>query len=87
MSCTDERSRWLETVAGKPSEKNWWIAFVLSCAFGFMGVDRIYLGFLGLGILKFMSMGGAGAWWLCDLALLLSNKMHDADGHIVRRPF
>jgi TM2 domain-containing membrane protein YozV len=39
----------------------------LSVLVGGYGVDRIYLGDVGLGILKLLTCGGLGIWWIIDL--------------------
>ena len=43
------------------------IALILSILVGAYGVDRIYLGNVGLGILKLLTCGGLGIWWIIDL--------------------
>lgn len=85
----NEREAWHAALRTdtRTSEKNWWIAFCLSLVLGLFGADRFYLGSVGLGFLKFFTCGGFFLWWLADLMLLLANRMHDADGDIVRRPF
>jgi len=39
---------------------------ILSWIGGELGVDRFYRGQIGLGILKLITAGGAGIWWLVD---------------------
>jgi len=86
---TDEKDRWLHSLKQNAewSEANWWTTFCLSLFLGWLGVDRFYLGSPMLGLLKLVTMGGAGVWWLFDLILLFVNKMRDDNGGIVRRPF
>ena len=43
------------------------LALILSVLVGGYGVDRIYLGDVGLGILKLLTCGGLGIWWIIDL--------------------
>ena len=42
-------------------------ATYFSLFLGFVGVDRFYMGYVWLGILKLISFGGLGIWWLIDL--------------------
>ena len=51
--------------------KNPIIALVLSFLVGEFGIDRIYVGQVGLGLLKLISCGGFGLWWLIDLFLIM----------------
>ncbi|MGA3266493.1 MAG: TM2 domain-containing protein [Verrucomicrobiota bacterium] len=85
----NDRAEWLSALRRdtNASEKNWWIAFMLSLLLGMFGGDRFYLGSVGLGFIKLVTVGGFFAWWLIDLVLLLTSKMRDADGDVVRRPF
>jgi len=88
MSRADEdRDAWFETLRRPVSEKSWSVAFGLSVCLGVFGVDRLYLSSFGLAVLKFISFGGGGLWWLADIVLLLVGKMKDGHGGIVRRPF
>jgi hypothetical protein len=43
---------------------------LLSVFLGWLGIDRLYLGHCGLGVLKLLSLGGIGVWWFVDLILL-----------------
>ena len=49
------------------------ISLVLSVLVGGLGVDRFYIGDIGLGVAKLITGGGLGVWWLIDL-FLIQNK-------------
>ncbi|MBS3099837.1 TM2 domain-containing protein [Candidatus Pacearchaeota archaeon] len=49
---------------------NWVLTLIISILFGSLGVDRFIMGHIGLGILKLITMGGCGIWWLIDLILI-----------------
>jgi len=53
---------------------------LLSIFVGTLGIDRFYLGYVGLGLLKLFTAGGCGIWWLIDLILIAMDKMPDAQG-------
>jgi len=56
------------------------VALILSIFFGQIGVDRFYLGYVGLGLLKLFTFGGCGIWWLIDIILIATRKLPDSDG-------
>ncbi|SDP58144.1 Host cell surface-exposed lipoprotein [Arthrobacter sp. ok909] len=62
------------------SNKSFLVTWLLSLLLGFLGVDRFYLGKIGTGILKLVTLGGLGIWALIDLILLLANKTRDKQG-------
>ncbi len=47
---------------------------------GNFGVDRFYLGYTGLGVLKLLTCGGLGIWALIDFVLIGLGNMKDAQG-------
>ena len=52
------------------------ISLILSVCIGGLGVDRFYIGDTGLGVLKLITGGGLGVWWLVDL-FLISGKTRE----------
>lgn len=53
-----------------PRNVNWIITLLMSLFFGTLGVDRFIMGHIGLGILKLITAGGFGIWWLVDIILI-----------------
>mgnify|MGYP000214272814 FL=1 len=64
-----------------PKGKDWMVTLLLSIFVGGLGIDRFYLGYTGLGILKLLTAGGCGIWWLIDLILIVTGSMTDAQGN------
>jgi TM2 domain-containing membrane protein YozV len=80
----DEWFRQLRIRVGE-SDKNWGIALLLSIFLGWLGVDRFYLGYPWLGMVKLFTFGGFGVWAVIDIVLILFNRVSDAEGKILRR--
>lgn len=56
------------------------VALILSIFLGELGIDRFYLGYIGTGILKLITCGGFGIWWLIDLIMIATGKLKPKDG-------
>ncbi len=54
---------------------------ILAILLGGLGVDRFYVGKIGTGILKLITWGGIGIWWLVDIILIATGKYTDKDGN------
>lgn len=79
-----------QTIAvGPDTPKDWQTALLLSVLVGWIGVDRFYLGHVGLGILKIFltCMCGVGlVWWIIDIVLIANGSVTDSRGRaLVKR--
>lgn len=63
-----------------PRQRHFLAVFFLSFMWGTFGVDRFYLGKVGTGILKLITLGGFGLWTLIDLFLVMGGFMRDKQG-------
>ena len=52
------------------SLKNPTLIWVISFFFGGLGIDRFMVGSVGAGVIKLITFGGFGLWWLIDLFLI-----------------
>jgi len=62
------------------SEKDWIVTLVLAILLGGLGIDRFYAGSVGLGVLKLITFGGFGFWWLIDIIMLVTGNYKDGSG-------
>ncbi len=66
------------------SDKEFTTTLILSIFLGSFGVDRFYLGYTGLGVVKLLTLGGCGIWSLIDIILIATKKLPDAQGRPLR---
>jgi TM2 domain-containing membrane protein YozV len=45
-----------------------YIIMILSWALGYFGADRFFQGEVALGVIKLITLGAFGVWWLVDAA-------------------
>lgn len=72
-------------VPGVFSDKDWLTALLLSFLLGTFGIDRFYLGYTTLGVLKLITLGLCGIWYLIDLILIALGNVPDSKGLPLRR--
>lgn len=69
------------TVYNTPPQKSFIATWLFAYFLGVIGVDRFYLGKIGTGILKLITVGGFGLWWLIDLIMVLAGATRDKAGN------
>ena len=62
------------------SERSFVATWLFAWLLGFLAVDRFYLGKVGTGVLKLVTLGGFGLWWILDLILVLAGAQRDKQG-------
>ena len=67
-------------IPGVFSDKEYIIALLVSICLGYLGIDRFYMGQVGMGIGKLLTGGGCGVWWLIDIILIATRSSNDAAG-------
>jgi hypothetical protein len=72
-------------IPGIFSQKDWMVALILSLFLGGLGIDRFYLGYTGLGILKLITCGGCGIWSIIDLIMIAIGNLGDVNGMPLKR--
>lgn len=55
-------------------------ALILSILTGGLGIDRFYLGYTGMGVLKLLTAGCFGVLYIIDIVNIATGKLLPADG-------
>ncbi len=61
-------------------QKSYTVTLLLSFFLGGFGIHRFYTGYVGLGILQLITLGGCGIWSLIDFISICFNNYKSADG-------
>jgi hypothetical protein len=67
-------------LSGTAPQKNFSTVWLLSLLLGVFGVDHFYLGKVGTGVVKLISLGGFGIWYIIDLIFILTGSARDKNG-------
>lgn len=79
LGCGIEFAKFLSSIKVKAG-KDWLVTLLLSYFLGALGIDRFYLGYTTLGIIKLLTCGGCYVWALIDCILIIFNKIPAKDG-------
>jgi len=60
--------------------KSYTATLLLSFFLGTLGIHRFYTGYIGIGIIQLLTIGGCGFWTLIDFIRLCFNNFKDANG-------
>lgn len=66
MKCDEARLMMIMSQMKDPT-----IAFVLSICLGYLGIDRFYIGSIGMGVGKLITGGACGIWTIIDLFFIM----------------
>ena len=58
-----------------PSNRSFFVTWILSLTLGFLGADRFYTGRFATGALKLVRLGGLGLWWVVDLVIVMAGGL------------
>lgn len=59
--------------------KKWKVALILSIVMGTAGVDRFYLGQVGLGLAKLFTLGGFFVWYIIDIIMIATKNVRGVE--------
>ncbi|KAG0354626.1 TM2 domain-containing protein [Gamsiella multidivaricata] len=62
------------------SDRSYPVAILLSIFLGYVGVDRFYLGYIISALLKLITGGGFGIWYIIDIVLIVIGGLPDHNG-------
>lgn len=61
-------------------EKSQLVALLLVIFVGIIGIHRFYLGYIGIGIIQLLTLGGCGIWALIDLIRIITGDLKPKNG-------
>ncbi len=64
---------------------DWTVTLILSIFLGYLGIDRFYVGQIGLGVLKLLTGAGCGIWYIIDIIIIATGKFTDSQGRVIKQ--
>lgn len=80
LDIQNKRTYSASQIPGVFSDKEYIIALLFSIFLGYLGIDRFYMGQVGIGIGKLLTLGGCGIWYLIDIILIATRSSNDSTG-------
>ncbi|GMO66319.1 MAG: TM2 domain-containing protein [Treponemataceae bacterium] len=71
--------------SGAETNSQWTTLLIISIFLGELGIDRFFVGKVGTGILKLVTLGGCGVWWIIDLITIAQGKFTDSNGNVITK--
>lgn len=68
------------TKADGAAGKSQLVALILAIVIGGLGIHRFYLGYIGIGIIQLLTLGGLGIWALIDLIMIATGDLKPKNG-------
>ena len=56
------------------------VALLLCIFIGALGIHRFYLGYIGIGVIQLLTLGGCGVWALIDLIMIITGDLKPKGG-------
>lgn len=56
------------------------VALLLAIFVGVLGIHRFYLGYIGIGVIQLLTLGGCGVWALIDLIMIITGDLKPKGG-------
>ena len=64
-------------------QKSFVTTWILSLLLGYLAIDRFYLEKYGTAVLKLITLGGFGLWYLIDLIIVLAGTQTDKQNRLL----
>ncbi len=64
----------------KKGVKYYIFAVLIASTIGILGIDRLYLRYKPMWLLKLFTLGGLGVWWLIDLFRIIAQDLKPKNG-------